>query len=61
MDKDYIVEELTSGLEELGQLSHWPSHYYEENDLTSLQDILCNIEEEVKKVSKTLKLLKKAF
>ncbi len=61
MDQDYIIEELTSSLEDLGQLSHWPSHYYEENDQLSLQDVLTNIEEQLKKASKTIKVIRKVL
>lgn len=61
MDNEYLIEELSSTLEEIGQLSHWPSHYHEENDQLSLQDTLNNIEDNLRKALKTTKMVRKSL
>jgi hypothetical protein len=61
MNREYLIENITTNLEELGQDAHWINHYQEENDQLQLIELACQLEDKIKNLAKSLKALRKSF
>lgn len=58
MDREFLLQEVSLSLEELGFLGNYFSHYLENNDSLEINGITDQIYEELSKLRKTIKLLR---